>query len=69
MTKIEMKRLLEAVYGVEVEKVHSLNVMGRRRGENTVMAQKKKDFKRFYVRLTSPVDLPNVPKSIDALGK
>jgi ribosomal protein L23 len=68
MTKIEMKRLLEAVYGVEVEKVHSLNVLGKRRGDHTIMARKKNDFKRFYVHLSSPVDLPNVPKSIESLN-
>lgn len=69
MTKIEMKRLLEAMYGVQVERVHSLNVLGKRKSEHTLMAYKKKDFKRFYVRLTTPVDLPNVPKAIDRLGK
>lgn len=68
MTKIETKRLLEAVYGVQVDTVHSLNRMGKRKGENTIMAQKKKDFKRFYVKLSTAVDLPNVPKQIDQLS-
>lgn len=62
LTKVETKRILEAIYGVEVDSVHSLNRMGKRRAEHTLQAYKKKDFKRFYVRLTSPVDLPNVPK-------
>lgn len=65
MTKIETKRLLEAVYGVEVAQVHSLNRMGKRRSEHTLMAYQKGDFKRFYVKLSTAVDLPNVPKSIE----
>jgi ribosomal protein L23 len=68
MTKIETKRLLEAMYGVQVEAVHSLNRMGKRHSEHTLQAYKKKDFKRFYVKLTTPVDLPNVPKAIDRLA-
>lgn len=62
LTKVETKRFLEAVYGVEVASVHSLNRMGKRHAEHTLQAYQKKDFKRFYVRLTTPVDLPNVPK-------
>lgn len=69
MTKIETKRLLEAVYGVQVDTVHALNRMGKRRAEHTVMAHKKKDFKRFYVKLSTEVDLPNVPKPIDQLAE
>jgi ribosomal protein L23 len=69
MTKIETKRFLEAVYGVEVESVHSLNRMGKRKSEHTLLAYKEKDFKRFYVKLTTPIDLPNTPKPIDMLDK
>lgn len=65
MTKIETKRLLEAVYGVEVAEVHSLIRRGKRRSEQTVQAYKKKDFKRFYVKLSTAVDLPNVPKPLE----
>lgn len=68
MTKIETKRLLEAVYGVEVAEVHSLIRRGKRKSEHTVLAYKKKDFKRFYVKLSTPVDLPNVPKPLEKLG-
>lgn len=68
MTKIETKRLLEAVYGVEVAEVHSLIRRGKRRSEHTVQAYKKKDFKRFYVKLSTPVDLPNVPKPLEEAG-
>lgn len=68
LTKIEMRRFLESVYGMDIKDIHSLNVMGRRRNESTIMARKGKDFKRFYVRLNAAVDVPNVPKQIDELN-
>lgn len=69
LTKIEMKRFLRAVYGIDATQVHSLNVMGRRRGEMTTMPRQGKDFKRFYVKLDEIVELPNVPKAIELITK
>lgn len=69
MTKIEIRRFLRSVYGIDVDRVHSLNVMGRRRGEMTQMPVQGKDFKRFYVKLKSDVELPNVPKPLEELKK
>lgn len=65
MTKPEMKRFLQAAYGISVEKIHSLNVAGRRRGEMTTMPRHEKDYKRFYVQLRDEVELPNVPKPLE----
>ncbi len=69
LTKIEMKNFLEATYGFHIAEVRSLNRMGRRRNDRTMMPRAGKDIKRFYVRLTSMVDVPNVPKRslLDAL--
>lgn len=62
LTKIEIKNFLEGVYGMNVEEVRSLNRMGRRRGMKTNMPKQGKDIKRFYVRLSSEVDIPTIPK-------
>lgn len=67
MTKIEIKQFLQAVYGIDVNRVHSVNVMGKRKGEMTSMPVQEKDFKRFYVKLKSDVELPNIPKQLDQL--
>lgn len=64
MTKIEMGEFLRNVYGIDVVRVNSLNIMGRRRNEKTAMPRQEKDFKRFYVKLSSEVELPNVPKPL-----
>lgn len=69
MTKIETRSILEAMYGIKVEQIHSLNRMGRRKGETSMMPKQTKDFKRFYVTLTNPVELPNVPKALELLKK
>ena len=69
LTKIEVRRFLESVYGLNIEHVHSLNRMGRRRGELSPMPRQENDIKRFYVRLKSPVALPNVPKRPENLRK
>lgn len=69
LTKIEMKNFLEAAYGFHIAEVRSLNRMGRRRNLKSTMPSAGKDMKRFYVRLTTEVDIPNVPKRslLDAL--
>lgn len=69
MTKIEIGEFLRNVYGIDVVRVNSLNVMGRRRNENTSMPRQEKDFKRFYVKLRSEVELPNVPKPLHEVKK
>jgi ribosomal protein L23 len=69
MTKIETKRILEAIYNIQVTGIHSLNRMGKRRNEGTRMPMQENDVKRFFVRLSTDVELPNVPKAIDCLKK
>eukprot|EP00177_Eucheuma_denticulatum_P001822 GFKZ01003256.1.p1 GENE.GFKZ01003256.1~~GFKZ01003256.1.p1 ORF type:complete len:137 (+),score=18.28 GFKZ01003256.1:159-569(+) len=65
ITKLEIGEFLRNVYGIEVVKVNSLVIMGRRRNEDSNMPRHGKDFKRFYVRLGSEVELPNVPRPLD----
>lgn len=69
LTKPEMKRFLTAVYGLDVKRINSLNVMGNRRNESSQMPRRDKDFKRFYVKLNQPVELPNIPKSLDIVKR
>lgn len=69
ITKLEIGEFLRNVYGIEVIKVNSLVIMGRRRNENSEMPRHGKDFKRFYVRLRSEVELPNVPRPLDKVRK
>ncbi|CAN8062596.1 unnamed protein product [Agarophyton chilense] len=65
LTKPEMMRFLRAVYGLDVKRIKTVNVMGHRRNEISRMPRRDKDFKRFYVKLNQAVELPNVPKAID----
>lgn len=69
LTKVEVKQFLSAVYGFNIAEVRSLNRMGRRRNDRSLMPRAGKDIKRFYVRLTSEVNVPNAPKRslLDAL--
>uniref|UniRef100_A0A0D6QY26 Large ribosomal subunit protein uL23m n=1 Tax=Araucaria cunninghamii TaxID=56994 RepID=A0A0D6QY26_ARACU len=56
-SKIEIKRVLESVYGFEVEKVQTLNMQGKqkRRGGFVYF---KPDYKKAYVTLKKPLSLP-----------
>lgn len=69
MTKLEIKQFLRAAYGIDVNNVHSLVVMGKRKNELSSMPVQEKDFKRFYVKLKSDVELPNVPKPLDKVNQ
>lgn len=69
MTKLEIKQFLRAAYGIDVNAVHSLVRMGRRKNELTRLPVQEKDIKRFYIKLKSEVELPNVPKPLDQVKK
>ncbi|KAL2651593.1 hypothetical protein R1flu_019721 [Riccia fluitans] len=58
-SKIEIKRVLEAVYGLEVEKVHTLNMEGKKKiSRKTMKYHRRPDYKKAYVVLKNPVTLP-----------
>lgn len=67
MTKPELKNFLMSVYGINVKRIHSLVIMGRRRNEASSMPRHGKDIKRFYVKLNDEVELPNIPKALNVV--
>lgn len=69
LSKPQLKNFLTAVYGLDINRINVVNVMGRRRNENTIMPKQEKDYKRFYVKLNDEVELPNVPKSLEVIKK
>ncbi|CAM6084540.1 unnamed protein product [Calypogeia fissa] len=58
-SKIEIKRVLESVYGLEVEKVHTLNMEGKKKlNRKSGTHYRRLDYKKAYVVLKNPVSLP-----------
>ncbi|KAK8952281.1 hypothetical protein KSP39_PZI003468 [Platanthera zijinensis] len=55
-TKIEIRRVLESLYGFEVEDVHTLNMEGKKKKRGPFLAAKP-DYKKAYVTLRSPLSL------------
>lgn len=55
-SKIEIKRVLESLYGFEVEKVHTLNMEGKKRKWGGLLIAKP-DYKKAYVTLKNPLSL------------
>lgn len=68
VTKVEAKMLLSSVYGMHIDQVSSLNMMGSRQriafkpGDSRGAIKREKDTKRFYIKLSSAVNVPTVPK-------
>lgn len=59
-SKIEIKRVLESVYGFEVEKVQTLNMEGKKRKKGGLLIAKP-DYKKAYVTLRNPLSIsPNL---------
>lgn len=56
-SKIEIKRVLESLYGLEVEKVQTLNMQGKKKRRGGIVFAKP-DYKKAYVTLKHPVTLP-----------
>ncbi|XP_057783820.1 uncharacterized protein LOC131001438 [Salvia miltiorrhiza] len=55
-SKIEIKRVLESLYGFQVEKVQTLNMEGKKKKYGgTVIA--RPDYKKAYVTLRSPLSI------------
>eukprot|EP01018_Ginkgo_biloba_P030637 Gb_21547 [translate_table: standard] len=54
---VEIKRILESLYGLEVEKVHTLNMEGKKKRRGGIVYAKP-DYKKAYVTLKHPISLP-----------
>lgn len=55
-SKIEIKRVLESLYGFEVEKVRTLNRDGKKKKVGGILIAKP-DYKKAYVTLKSPLSI------------
>lgn len=55
-SKIEIKRVLESLYGFEVEKVQTLNMEGKKKKRGGILLAKP-DYKKAYVTLKSPLSI------------
>ncbi|KAL7255067.1 hypothetical protein ACSBR1_009265 [Camellia fascicularis] len=55
-SKIEIKRVLESLYGFEVEKVRTLNMEGKKKKRGGLLVAKP-DYKKAYVTLRSPLSI------------
>ncbi|KAL3524726.1 hypothetical protein ACH5RR_013098 [Cinchona calisaya] len=55
-SKIEIKRVLESLYGFEVEKVRTLNMDGRKKKRGGLLIAKP-DYKKAYVTLKNPLSI------------
>ncbi|CAJ1937839.1 unnamed protein product [Sphenostylis stenocarpa] len=59
-SKIEIKRVLESLYGFEVERVHTLNMEGKKKKRGGLLIAKP-DYKKAYVTLKNPLSIsPNL---------
>lgn len=67
-SKIEIKRVLESVYGLEVEKVHTLNMEGKKKlNRKSGTYYRRPDYKKAYVVLKNPISLPKDVFPLNAL--
>ncbi|KAK6923760.1 Ribosomal protein L25/L23 [Dillenia turbinata] len=55
-SKIEIKRVLESLYGFEVEKVHTLNMEGKKKKRGGFLIAKP-DYKKAYITLKNPLSI------------
>ncbi|KAF7834293.1 large subunit ribosomal protein L23 [Senna tora] len=55
-SKIEIKRVLESLYGFDVEKVQTLNMDGKKKKYGGILIAKP-DYKKAYVTLRTPLSL------------
>ncbi|KOM46836.1 hypothetical protein LR48_Vigan07g054000 [Vigna angularis] len=56
-SKIEIRRVLESLYGFEVEKVQTLNMEGKKKKRGGLLIAKP-DYKKAYVTLKNPEEDP-----------
>ncbi|XP_021897902.1 uncharacterized protein LOC110814660 [Carica papaya] len=55
-SKIEIKRVLESLYGFEVDKVRTLNMEGKKKKRGGLLIAKP-DYKKAYVTLKNPLSI------------
>lgn len=55
-SKIEIKRVLESLYGFEVEKVSTLNMEGKKKKRGGLLVAKP-DYKKAYITLRNPLSI------------
>ncbi|KAG6600654.1 rplW, partial [Cucurbita argyrosperma subsp. argyrosperma] len=55
-SKIEIKRVLESLYGFEVDKVRTLNMDGKKKKRGGLLIAKP-DYKKAYVTLRNPLSI------------
>ncbi|XP_065874978.1 uncharacterized protein [Euphorbia lathyris] len=55
-SKVEIKRVLESLYGFEVDKVRTLNMEGKKKQRGGVLFAKP-DYKKAYVTLKNPLSI------------
>ncbi|XP_022136442.1 uncharacterized protein LOC111008152 [Momordica charantia] len=55
-SKIEIKRVLESLYGFEVDKVRTLNMEGKKKKRGGLLIAKP-DYKKAYVTLRNPLSI------------
>ncbi|MED6220996.1 hypothetical protein PIB30_050160 [Stylosanthes scabra] len=55
-TKIEIKRVLESLYGFDVERVQTLNMEGKKKKRGGILFAKP-DYKKAYITLKTPLSL------------
>ncbi|KAJ0987348.1 hypothetical protein J5N97_005704 [Dioscorea zingiberensis] len=55
-SKIEIRRVLESLYGFDVADVHTLNMEGKKRRRGPYLAAKP-DYKKAYVTLRTPLSI------------
>eukprot|EP00850_Spirogloea_muscicola_P008302 SM000044S15949 [mRNA] locus=s44:120585:121230:- [translate_table: standard] len=67
ITEIEIRRVLEAVYGLEVEAVATANYEGKKK-RGKAGFYRRPDWKKAYVTLRNPVSLPPSLFPINARG-
>lgn len=59
-TKVEIKRVLQNLYGFDVEEVRTLNMEGKKKKRGGILIAKP-DYKKAYVTLKTPLSLsPNL---------
>ncbi|KAM5577252.1 50S ribosomal protein L23 [Rosa sericea] len=65
-SKIEIKRVLESLYGFEIDKVRTLNMDGKKKKRGGLLIAKP-DYKKAYVTLKSPLSLNSALYPIGAI--
>eukprot|EP00271_Cylindrocystis_brebissonii_P010402 TRINITY_DN26583_c0_g1_i1.p1 TRINITY_DN26583_c0_g1~~TRINITY_DN26583_c0_g1_i1.p1 ORF type:complete len:116 (-),score=28.05 TRINITY_DN26583_c0_g1_i1:241-588(-) len=57
VNKIEIRRILQSLYGLDVERVATLNYEGKKKRSRYGM-YRQPDYKKAYVYLRAPITLP-----------